>query len=350
VRAFEALRAGRELGLENGDEAFLGYPDFGTLEIWENRWGPDREAFRSMFSEEASVPYWFAETPGAPYKGESILADLKGVIADFKPTKIFVSHPGDTNPDHVAYGLYLRTALWDLKDVVQPEVYHFLTHYGEWPQPRGLYFDAPHEPPAQFDEPGRWVTLPLQPDQVRHKLDALKRHKTQYDASREYLESYMRANELFDRFEEIALTADAPAVTILPSGRAVAGSTPPADSPAVGLPRFARVEGTDLVLGAPSADWQGAVRLMGYRADRPFEEMPKIAVDLRAGDDYSVSERKAWVAPDSVQLTRGEGLTELRVPLALLGNPERLHLNMEIKPAEGPLDPMPWVALTLPQP
>ena len=42
TRAFEALRAGRELGLKGCEETFLGYPDFGTLEIWQNRWGDQR--------------------------------------------------------------------------------------------------------------------------------------------------------------------------------------------------------------------------------------------------------------------------------------------------------------------
>ena len=223
VRAFEALRAGRVLGLKDGEESFLGYPDFGTMEIWQNRWGEDREAFRSMFSEQNEVPYWFARTPGAPYKGESILKDLTEVIGEFKPTKVIVSHPGDTNPDHVAYELFLRTALWDLKDKVKPEVYSFLTHYGEWPQPRGLMFDAPLEPPAQFDEPGRWVICHWNPTRAKQKLEALKQHKTQYGASKAYLESYMRANELFDRMEEIVLTAESPNATILPSGTGIVG-------------------------------------------------------------------------------------------------------------------------------
>ncbi len=62
--------AGRELGLDISRETFLGYPDFGTLEMWLNRWGEDREeAFRSMFSEQNQVPYWFARTPDATYKG-----------------------------------------------------------------------------------------------------------------------------------------------------------------------------------------------------------------------------------------------------------------------------------------
>ena len=44
-------------------------------------------------------------------KGATTLADLKQVLTDFKPTKVFVSHPADTNPDHESYYLFLRTAL-----------------------------------------------------------------------------------------------------------------------------------------------------------------------------------------------------------------------------------------------
>ena len=76
TRAWEALQAGRQLGLNIRDEVFLGYPDFGTLEIWKSRWG-DAEPFRSMFTEQNAVPYWFAQTPDAPYVGESILTDLE---------------------------------------------------------------------------------------------------------------------------------------------------------------------------------------------------------------------------------------------------------------------------------
>ena len=68
TRAFEGLRAGRELGLKGSEETFLGYPDFGTLEIWQNRWG-DSEAFRSMFSEQNQVPYWFAADSGRAVQG-----------------------------------------------------------------------------------------------------------------------------------------------------------------------------------------------------------------------------------------------------------------------------------------
>jgi LmbE family N-acetylglucosaminyl deacetylase len=352
VRALEALRAGRALGLDTAAEVFLGYPDFGTLEIWLNRWGDEREAFRSMFSEENQVPYWFARTPDAPYKGEAILKDLSEVIAGFKPTKVFVSHSADTNPDHLAYDLFFRTVLWGLQDQTQPEVYRFLTHYGEWPQPRGLMFDAPHEPPAQFDEPNRWVTLPLAPDQVTRKLEALKRHKTQYSASAPYLESYMRANELFDRMGEIVLTAGSPSAVILPSGTGIVGGAAPRESSSVGIPRKVRMEGGDLIFtfdfGLQTAgDANVEMHVMGYRADRPFGKMPKIAVEAK-GSSYRVSDRKQRLPADAIRVIRSPGSSEVRIPLALLGNPERIHFNAAIQPAKGLLDPMPWVAIKLP--
>ncbi len=351
VRALEALRAGRELGLETSNETFLGYPDFGTLEMWLNRWGDDREAFRSMFSEQNKVPYWFARTPDAPYKGESLLAEITEVLSDFKPTKVFVSHPADKNPDHVALYLFLRTALWDLAGEVQVDVYAYITHYGEWPQPRGLLFDAPHEPPAQFDEPGRWVVLPLEPDQVKTKLEAMKRHKTQYGAARPYLESFMRANELFDRMKDINLSAGASSAVILPSGTGFVGAQPAPDAAATGIPRQVQIEGDDLVFSFDLSQQPGAasveMHVMGHRSDRPFVEMPKLAIHVK-GSSHQVSERKQRQPADSVRVASTQAMIEVRIPRDLLGDPERLHFNATIRPGQGPVDTMPWVAITLP--
>jgi len=351
VRSFEALRAGRELGLENADETFLGYPDFGTLEIWQNRWG-DAEAFRSMFSEQNQVPYWFARTSDAAYKGESILKDLGEVVANFKPTKVFVSHPADTNPDHVAYDLFLRTVLWDLEDKVKPEVYNYLTHYGEWPQPRGLLYDAPHEPPAQFDEADRWVTLPLEPEQAKQKLEALKRHKTQFGASKVYLESYMRANELFDRIKDIPLAPGGEGVLLLPSGTDIpAGAELPAGARLDGASRRVRVDGDALVFTialdpASAAGVETDLQAFGYRPGKPFGEMPKIRV-VAKGSSHEVTERGRDLPADSVQVSRQPGQIEVRLPLALLGNPDRLFFTAQAKGGGGSLDPLPWVVLDL---
>ncbi len=351
TRAFEALQAGGQMGLTMRDETFLGYPDFGTLEIWENRWG-DSEPFTSMFTQKNTVPYWFAMTPDASYVGESILTDLETVLLDFKPTKVFVSHPADTNPDHAALNLFARTALWDVKDVIQPEVYAFLTHYGEWPQPRGLEFDAPHEPPAKFDEAGRWVIFPLTPEEARKKLDALKKHETQYSASKEYLESYLRSNELFDPVKDIPLTPGTDGVLLLPSGTGVpVGSALPKGAWIDGATRRARVDGDALVLSiasdaAPTADVTTQLYAAGYRADQPFGEMPRIHVAADASS-HNVTERRQDLPDDSVQVTRAPGQIEVRIPLTLLGNPQKLFLTAEAKAGDTALDVLPWVVLDL---
>ena len=351
TRALEALQAGRQLGLSVRDEVFLGYPDFGTLEIWINRWG-DREPFRSMFTEENQVPYWFAQTPDAPYAGESILADLKTVLAEFKPTKVFVSHSADTNPDHAALNLFARTTLWDLRDQIQPEVYAFLTHYGAWPQPRGLLFDAPHEPPTKFDEAGRWLVFPLTPEEARKRLDALKKHDTQYTASKAYLESFLRANELFDPVKDIPLASGPEGMLLLPSGTGVAvGSELPGGAWTDGAERRVRVVGDDLVFSlalvpASVAAVETDLYAFGYRSDRPFGEMPKIhIVSNRSG--HKISERRQGLPASSAQILHNPGQIEVRIPLALLGNPERIFFSANAKAGSAPIDVLPWVVLDL---
>jgi LmbE family N-acetylglucosaminyl deacetylase len=351
TRALEALQAGRQLGLSVRDEAFLGYPDFGTLEMWLHRWG-DREPFRSMFTQESAVPYWFAHTPGAPHLGESILTDLSTVLTDFKPTKVFVSHPADTNPDHAALNLYARVALWDLKDMIRPEVYSFLTHYGEWPQPRGLFFDAPHEPPAKFDEVGRWVVFPLTAEEARKKLDALKKHDTQYSASKDYLESYLRSNELFDPVVDIPLAAGTEGALLLPSGTGVpAGSALPEGAWTDGAERRVRVEGDELVFTvttdpASSAEVTTSFDAFGYRADRSFGEMPKLHITADRSS-HKVTDKRESLPDDAVQVTRAPGQIEVRIPLALLGDPEKLFFSAEASAGDAKLDVLPWVVLDL---
>jgi len=122
-RRREALRAMNYLGLCDSDLVFLGYPDFGTLEIMLKYW--EREhGFEHPLTRISKVPYQEALSYEAPYTGESILKDLTSVILDFKPTKIFVSHPADTNGDHRALYLFLRVALWDLEGKINnPQVF-----------------------------------------------------------------------------------------------------------------------------------------------------------------------------------------------------------------------------------
>ena len=86
--------------------------------------------------------------------------------------------------------------------------------------------------------------------------------------------------------------------------------------------------------------------LMGYRGDRPFAEMPKLHIDMK-GANTKVYERRRRVPDDSVKVSISPTLSEVRVPLKLLGDPERILLAAHTNAGNVPLDSLPWVALDL---
>jgi hypothetical protein len=97
---------------------------------------------------------------------------------------------------------------------------------------------------------------------------------------------------------------------------------------------------------ASSAALETKLYAFGYRADRPFGEMPKIYVTAD-GSGHVVTDRREALPEDSVQVTRAPGQIEVRMPLALLGDPERLFFTAEAKAGNAALDVLPWVALDL---
>ncbi|MFA6384907.1 MAG: PIG-L family deacetylase, partial [Candidatus Omnitrophota bacterium] len=139
VRGKETMAAMNFLGVGEQDVNYMGYPDFGTMEILTKYWDTQRP-FRSMLPRVQKVSYQNAMSVGAPFTGESILRDMKTILMAFKPTKIFVSHPSDTNRDHQSLYLFLHVALWDLDgSFVRPQVFPYLVHVIGWPVPRGKH-------------------------------------------------------------------------------------------------------------------------------------------------------------------------------------------------------------------
>ena len=64
VRHDEAINASRILGVDPQNLIFLGYPDFGTLNIWYYHWN-QRPAYRSIMTRVTAVPYKDAYRFGA---------------------------------------------------------------------------------------------------------------------------------------------------------------------------------------------------------------------------------------------------------------------------------------------
>ena len=351
VRHDEAIAAAGVLGLQADQLTFLGYPDFGTLNIWYAHWN-DRPAFRSMFTRVTEVPYANAFRPGAPYKGEEILADLTTVLRDFKPTKVFLSHPADHNPDHQSLYLFTRVAVWDLGSELEPELYPYLVHYPDWPTPKGYHPNDVIEPPSELVDQASWQTLLLDRQAVARKLTAVQQHRTQYEVSRKFLTAFVRTDELFGDLPVVPLQAGAPDVSLAAGG--AISSTRTLDSlneteqaAFVGVEwRTVKLDGSDLVVSLdfsrPLAhDVRASVYVFGYRSDRPFPEMPKLHARLGEGS-YAVFDQDRELPADAWQIDRSAKQISLHLPLALLGDPQCLLIGARTYLGDVPLDWVSW--------
>lgn len=330
VRHREALAAGQVLGLSTNDLVFLGYPDFGTLSIWLKHWH-QAAAFKSMLTRVTQVAYTNARRPGAPYKGEEILRDLTDLIRDFKPTKIFLSHPADRNPDHIALYLFAQVAVWDLEKEFKPGLYPYLVHYRKWPNPRRLDIDAGQVPPERLTWHIAWQSAGLTPDQVHRKQQAIEAHKTQCTYGRDFLLAFVRRNELFGNYPAVVLRGAASEILAQDDADAL-------------LPEDLSVEDEDKIVNVEqrivSRDQDqlvltfklarpvvgtatASIYAFGYRPDQPFESMPKLHV-LITSTGYECYDQETRLAANVIDFERHNRTIAVRVPFAVLGRPARL--------------------------
>jgi len=346
VRHAEAVAAAAALGVAPKALTFLGYPDFGTLHIWGSHWGP-AAPFRSMLTRVTAVPYADAYRPGAPYTGEAIVQDLAGILHDFQPTQVFVSHPADHNPDHQALYLFTQIALWGHEG--RPQVHPYLVHYPRWPRPRGLAPGRVIAPPGQLGTRCDWHALQLSAEELVGKATALQAHQTQYGYCRAYLDSFMATNELYGDFPVARLTGEHN--TSLALGAAAAE---PADElEDVERARFVGLESYTVQLSAGvlalgiglsrplGREVAAGFYAFGYRADRPFAAMPKLHVEV--GElRHRVTDRGRALPRGAVEVRRDACAIDVRIPLPTLGQPERVMLSAATRLGELPLSTQPW--------
>jgi LmbE family N-acetylglucosaminyl deacetylase len=356
IRHDEGVAAAGALGLRPDQLTFLGYPDFRTLEIWNQHWG-DAEPCQSMFTRTKVVPYPNAFRPGTPYKADEILADLETILREFRPTVVFVSHPGDHNPDHQSLYLFTKVALWNLQDELQPAVYPYLVHHPEWPEPEGYHPEIALLPPDRLAAASEWRQSPVDGNVAEVKHDALSRHATQYRFDKNYLDAFIRANELFGDLPVIVLHQGAPPATPV----AASAGLDPVEEPFTHAERakYVGIERRSLWLEdeqvVVSVDYSGkvgaraglAVSCFGYRGDRPFVEMPKVQIRVGAVR-YGVYDQERKLAKAPVETTRRPGGFTVRIPLDFLGRPERILGSVRSYMGSMPLDWIAWRAIDVP--
>jgi LmbE family N-acetylglucosaminyl deacetylase len=356
MRHDEAIAAADVLGLHEEQLTFLGYPDFGTLDIWYAHWG-DRPPFLSMLTRVTEVPYANAFRPGAPYKGDEILADLTTVLRDFRPTKIFLSHPTDHNPDHQSLYLFTHVALWDLGSELEPELYPYLVHYPDWPTPLDYHPNDSVQPPPDLVERASWQTVLLDRQTIDRKRAALQQHRSQYEVSHKLLDAFVRTDELFGDLPVVPLQASAPDAGLATDGMGQPARTLDAlneteQAAFVGVEwRTVKLDGSDLAVSLdfsrPLAhDVRASVYVFGYRSDRRFQEMPKLHVRLGEGS-HALLDQDRELSPDAWQIDRSSEQVTLRLPLALLGDPQRILIGARTYLGGVSLDWVSWRVLDL---
>jgi len=364
VRRQESIAAMKSLGLSEDRLIFLGYPDFGTFTIFREFWRTGRP-FKDILTRISTVPYKEDFSYGAPYTGDSILADLKAILTRYRPNKIFVSHPADVNADHKTLYLFLQVALADLDTyLLQPKVYPYLVHCVGWPVPRRYHPELSLIPPEKFiDSQVAWQEYVLTPQELEKKHQAVLAYKSQTQSSAFYLLAFARKNELFGDCPQINFSATA---------------APAADQGPF-LPVFSNMF-TDSTIGVMgdfgnAIDEQGRVSygvkdgafliriqknqeihgrfsiacyLFGYSHHRPFAEMPKIRIITRH-TRLKIFDGKKILPTDGVALELQRKELTIRVPLALLGNPDFVLASLKTYAGVLPVNAVSFRKITLTQ-
>ena len=370
-RRTEAIAATKLLGLKAENLVFLGYPDWGELRIWRDYWATNK-VFTSDATRTNAVPYSEEYGYRHPYRPQSVVADFCAVLRDFKPARVFVTHPSDANADHRATANFVRLALLQLADEgLQPKLYFYVIHFGDWPRPPHYHPELGLTPPPLLLDNGDWMTLPILPVQTETKYQAILANQTQTTTRQYYLVSFARTNELFatitpDRVPFLPAGPEpdwqqavrAKMLTIVPDD-ARQRTDPPSTSPATKMIPleaidFARQNG-DLIAVVGLKNRLGKrtgvhLTLFPYQRSVPFEMMPKVEISVPPLWEFHVLVNGMRVHDSGVTVTSIGNRLIVRVPMRLLGGKALDHLFAAARAHWGEIasDDTAWQLLELP--
>ncbi|MFH1191213.1 MAG: PIG-L family deacetylase [Candidatus Omnitrophota bacterium] len=357
LRQKESIKSMKFLGLSEKDLVFLGYPDYGTFEIFCKYWQTASVAadkpFRDRLTRISSVPYKESLSYGAKYYGENILSDLTKQILDYQPDKIFVSHPADVNVDHKALYLFLQVALSDLETrIAKPLIYSYLVHCAGWPKPRHFHPELKLYPPRKFiGSKLNWLQSALSPEELVRKYRSILFYKSQTQSSAFYLFSFARKNELFSDYSTLEPG--------LPSAAAVkaacdvdASGVFKEEAPRIDSKQLEPLEDEEKVSYALengyfvvrldkirklSSRFRAILYIFGYSQSTPFARMPKIRIITR-GNKYKVFSAKNRVISSGVRLDFGRNFFMIKIPLEFLGQPDYVLTALKAYHGNLPID------------
>jgi LmbE family N-acetylglucosaminyl deacetylase len=354
VRRKESTEAMKYLGLKEDQLIFLGYPDFGTQEMFIQYWG-NVAPLKNFLTKTRYVPYKDAFSYQAPYKGESVLLDLKKILLDFKPTKIFVTLPADTNRDHRASYLFLKVALWDLKPLgINPQVIPYVVHTLGWPIPRGYHPNLPLDPPVYLLSPQLgWYKFFLTEEEIKKKKEAVNLYKSQNAYNPRYLWSFVRQNELFGQFKDIVLEQkneiDWTKLELTQDVRSHVEDSRKKPQAILRSVTYA-VKDEVLYVQLKINRWKSRltginVFLIGYALDKNFSTMPKLKINISFDKFLKIYDRRHPVMIKDIQYKYKGDTIQVGVPLSSLNHPDYILASVGTNIIYIPLESTAWRTL-----
>lgn len=323
LRQQESRHGLQALGLSQSEAVFLGYPDRGLLPMAVR----PKRLYRSPATQATAVPYTDALTPNAPYLAPALIADLRRVIAEFQPTRVFTTHPLDDHEDHTAAALFAYEAIQQAHAAgeltQQPALYYYIVHRGDWPLPQGDRPNRPLTPPIGLND-ANWQILTLSPEAQAAKRRALQAHESQYALLSRFLSSFLRQNELF-------LPAPPPRAR---------HDQPFDDNPTIHLQPRADIVSIQAHSG------RAGVRV-SIETLKPFRAPYQLELTLLTVDSAGNWSDARWRYPNARLAARREGnIIHLWLPHRAIGNAQRAYLMTRVTLYSAELDRTGFVPLS----
>jgi LmbE family N-acetylglucosaminyl deacetylase len=201
LRHIETINAMSKLGLNQSNIIFLGYPDTGMKDIFEDNWDPDQpySNIRGSNTNNQS-PYNFSYQKNVSYTGSNVVKNFEQIMADYKPTIIFYPDDDDEHPDHWATSAFVRYVKTDT--AYQGKSYKYLVHKGfSWPTPLKYAPTLNLKFPAEVSSDNTNIyTSNLDNSQEKLKEAAVNSHASQIVQMKDLLQSFIRKNEPFSSY------------------------------------------------------------------------------------------------------------------------------------------------------
>ncbi|MFH1778151.1 MAG: hypothetical protein ABH952_11410 [Candidatus Omnitrophota bacterium] len=197
-----------------------------------------------------------------------------------------------------------------------------------------------------------WKILPLEKEEVEKNYLAIQKHYSQYKASAKYLLSFIRANELYGDFPIVNLKSQKDSIPLVSSMDEYLKELPEEildeeRAEFVGIEEeFLRIEKDVLIftlkLSRPLGKSTGvSLYLFGYSKDMSFSEMPKIHLQFGMVE-HKIFDQKRSLPLETIQVERKPKEITMRIPLKLLGDPNRILTSVRIYVVAVPIDWAAW--------